>query len=307
MAKPMGSQRAFMSIPAVIAATRAATGGEDAERSELGRAREHEDRHGDRRHRAHDGPCQHAEGHPEGERREHERQSGAHSRADVAVFVHLGYLTCLRLQVVRQAEGSVTPETIKLWGGSLCLDFANSVDWSPAGDPLSPHDGCAAERAGAGALGPPARRGARAPAAGRERRRAEGHARLAARAAPHLLGARAGSPPGAGRPRRARPRPCRGGGAAALAAADDGAWRLDWPARRPAARPLRGRGRRRRAARRPGPPRARAPLPGPVVRLAVPRHQRPAAVVLDDDVRQPGQDAPPLRAPATGRTAHLAR
>src|SRR4051794_26614841 len=23
-----------------------------------------------------------------------------------------------------------TPETIHLWGGALCLDFANSVDWS---------------------------------------------------------------------------------------------------------------------------------------------------------------------------------
>ena len=32
----------------------------------------------------------------------------------------------------------VTPETIKLWGGALCLDFANSVDWSPADEPLSP-------------------------------------------------------------------------------------------------------------------------------------------------------------------------
>jgi predicted RNA-binding Zn ribbon-like protein len=29
-----------------------------------------------------------------------------------------------------------TPETIKLLGGRLCLDFANSVDWSPTGEPL---------------------------------------------------------------------------------------------------------------------------------------------------------------------------
>ncbi len=29
-----------------------------------------------------------------------------------------------------------TPETIKLLGGSLCLDFANSVDWTEAGGPL---------------------------------------------------------------------------------------------------------------------------------------------------------------------------
>jgi predicted RNA-binding Zn ribbon-like protein len=30
----------------------------------------------------------------------------------------------------------VTPETIKLWGGVLCLDFANSVDWSAEGEPI---------------------------------------------------------------------------------------------------------------------------------------------------------------------------
>jgi predicted RNA-binding Zn ribbon-like protein len=29
-----------------------------------------------------------------------------------------------------------TPETIKLLGGALCLDFANSVDWTEAGEPL---------------------------------------------------------------------------------------------------------------------------------------------------------------------------
>jgi predicted RNA-binding Zn ribbon-like protein len=30
----------------------------------------------------------------------------------------------------------VEPETAHLWGGRLCLDFANSVDWSLAGEPL---------------------------------------------------------------------------------------------------------------------------------------------------------------------------
>ncbi|HXS44172.1 MAG TPA: CGNR zinc finger domain-containing protein [Solirubrobacteraceae bacterium] len=30
----------------------------------------------------------------------------------------------------------VTPETIRLLGGRLCLDFVNSVDWSPSGEPL---------------------------------------------------------------------------------------------------------------------------------------------------------------------------
>ena len=167
-------------------------------------------------------------------------------------------------------------------------------------------DGRAAQRARAGALGPPARRRARSPAARRGRRRARGRARLAARAAPHLLGARAGSPPGAGRPatrslatmlRRRRRR--------ALAAAD-GAWRLDWPAADPrrirfavavdAFALLADAARLARVRRCPGPP----------LRLAVPRHQRPAPLVLDDDVRQPGQDAPPLRAPARRRSPPVA-
>jgi predicted RNA-binding Zn ribbon-like protein len=32
--------------------------------------------------------------------------------------------------------GKVTPETAHLWGGRLCLDFANSVDWTLEGEPL---------------------------------------------------------------------------------------------------------------------------------------------------------------------------
>lgn len=31
-----------------------------------------------------------------------------------------------------------TPENIHLWGGSLCLDFANSVDWTDDDEPLAP-------------------------------------------------------------------------------------------------------------------------------------------------------------------------
>jgi Putative stress-induced transcription regulator len=31
-----------------------------------------------------------------------------------------------------------TPESTQLWGGRLCLDFANTVDWSAADEPLSP-------------------------------------------------------------------------------------------------------------------------------------------------------------------------
>jgi predicted RNA-binding Zn ribbon-like protein len=30
------------------------------------------------------------------------------------------------------------PETTHLWGGSVCLDFANTVDWSEHDEPLSP-------------------------------------------------------------------------------------------------------------------------------------------------------------------------
>src|SRR4051794_35277818 len=37
-----------------------------------------------------------------------------------------------------------TPETIKLLGGRLCLDFANSVDWSQSGEPLPATDALAA-------------------------------------------------------------------------------------------------------------------------------------------------------------------
>jgi predicted RNA-binding Zn ribbon-like protein len=35
-----------------------------------------------------------------------------------------------------------TPETIQLWGGALCLDLANSVDWNAPGEPFAPerHD-----------------------------------------------------------------------------------------------------------------------------------------------------------------------
>jgi predicted RNA-binding Zn ribbon-like protein len=31
-----------------------------------------------------------------------------------------------------------TPETIELWGGTLCLDFANSVDWSEECEHVAP-------------------------------------------------------------------------------------------------------------------------------------------------------------------------
>src|SRR3954452_1883944 len=31
-----------------------------------------------------------------------------------------------------------TPDNVHLWGGALCLDFANSVDWTDADEPLDP-------------------------------------------------------------------------------------------------------------------------------------------------------------------------
>ena len=38
----------------------------------------------------------------------------------------------------KASDSGVKPETIKLQGGSLCLDFANSVDWTEADEPRSP-------------------------------------------------------------------------------------------------------------------------------------------------------------------------
>ena len=90
MAKPMGSQRAFRSIPAVIAAsapppaarTLRAANWAAPEKTRIDMAIGATG--------PMTGPRQHAEGHAEGERREQERQPGAHARADVAVLVHLG-------------------------------------------------------------------------------------------------------------------------------------------------------------------------------------------------------------------------
>jgi predicted RNA-binding Zn ribbon-like protein len=36
------------------------------------------------------------------------------------------------------SSGKTTPENVHLWGGALCLDFANSVDWTPDDEPLDP-------------------------------------------------------------------------------------------------------------------------------------------------------------------------
>jgi predicted RNA-binding Zn ribbon-like protein len=36
----------------------------------------------------------------------------------------------------KSLAGPVRPDTIHLWGGALCLDFANSVDWTADGEPI---------------------------------------------------------------------------------------------------------------------------------------------------------------------------
>jgi predicted RNA-binding Zn ribbon-like protein len=40
----------------------------------------------------------------------------------------------------KTATHRVTPETTHLWGGALCLDFANTVDWSELDEPLAVDD-----------------------------------------------------------------------------------------------------------------------------------------------------------------------
>src|SRR6266566_4354098 len=52
-----------------------------------------------------------------------------------AIFRHL--TIWLRL-LVRSMLVSPTPETIHLWGETLCLDYANSVYWSPEDEHADP-------------------------------------------------------------------------------------------------------------------------------------------------------------------------
>jgi predicted RNA-binding Zn ribbon-like protein len=127
----------------------------------------------------------------------------------------------------------VSPETIKLCGGGLCLDFANSVDWSPADEPLAP----ATE-----ALGSPeelARWGRRLGVVHGRRLPVVDDDELEAALALRLVLHRIFSAIAQDR------RPARGdlealardhaaaADAARLAAAGDGAWRMDWPAADP--------------------------------------------------------------------------
>ena len=126
-------------------------------------------------------------------------------------------------QIVR----AVTPETITLHGGRLCLDFANSVDWTADHVPIGVEEGIA----DAGELGRWGRRlgiDADLPTA------AEFHAAIALREALHL--AFAAIAHGEAPPERALERIATDHADAAAAAeltAGQGVWRLDWPVSEP--------------------------------------------------------------------------
>jgi predicted RNA-binding Zn ribbon-like protein len=128
----------------------------------------------------------------------------------------------------------VTPETIKLWGGALCLDFANSVDWSPADEPLTPSTD---------ALLIPrdlARWGRRLGVVSGRLPAVDDGELEAARALRLVLHRIFSAPAADDQPRRADLEAlasdhAAAAGAARIAASDDGAWRLSWPAADPRA------------------------------------------------------------------------
>jgi predicted RNA-binding Zn ribbon-like protein len=121
----------------------------------------------------------------------------------------------------------VTPETIKLYGARLCLDFANSVDWTEDHVPIGVEEGIA----DADEL---RRWGRRMGIDGGLPTPAEFRAAIGLREALHLTFAaiaRGEAPPGEALERIAVDH------AEATAAADfvaaGGVWRLDWPASEP--------------------------------------------------------------------------
>jgi predicted RNA-binding Zn ribbon-like protein len=126
-------------------------------------------------------------------------------------------------QVVR----TVTPETIKLQGGRLSLDFANSVDWTADHVPIGVEEGIA----DADELGRWGRRmGIESGAA----TTAEFKAAIALREALHLTFAaiaHSEAPPEGALERIAVDHA--EASAAAELVAGDGAWRLDWPVSEP--------------------------------------------------------------------------
>ena len=122
---------------------------------------------------------------------------------------------------------TVTPETIRLYGGRLCLDFANSVDWTADHVPIGVEEGIA----DAGELGRWGRRlgidaGLPTPD--------EFQAAIALREALHLTYAAIAHDEAP--PREALERisadHAEASGASSLVASE-GAWRLDWPASEP--------------------------------------------------------------------------
>jgi len=134
-----------------------------------------------------------------------------------------------------------TPETIKLLGGRLCLDFANSVDWSPSGEPLPGTDALTTPDAlerwarrlrldepGAEPL-PRAERGAAAgPAAAASPELAAAHELRAALYALFSSLAAGEAPPSAAL-EALREVHAEGVASARLAARPDGAYALAWP------------------------------------------------------------------------------
>jgi predicted RNA-binding Zn ribbon-like protein len=125
----------------------------------------------------------------------------------------------------------VSPETIQLWGGALCVDFVNSVDYDAHDRPLPAHEALAEPRDLA--------RWARRLGVTRGRRllrvdRAELGAALALRAA--LYAVLAAVARGERPPRAALERVEHEHAEAAAAArlvARGGTWRADWPATDP--------------------------------------------------------------------------
>ena len=198
-----------------------------------------------------------------------------------------------------------TPETIHLWGGSLCLDYANSVDWSHDDEHVDPEQtdvlrtedmlGAWGRRLAllSGGVKPPSATELERARALRDTvyrvvssisrdqepakkdlnvlmsnyKEAVEHASLLVGESFCQLDCRAGAPKG----------------------------------------PLRRRRRRRRAASESRPPAARQSLPRAQLRMAVPQHQRTPPLVLDVDLWQPREDAAAASTPHTTRRLSVFR
>jgi len=188
------------------------------------------------------------------------------------------------------ASHSITPETIHLWGETRCLDYANSVDWSPEDEHVDPEqtDVLRTEHT----LGRWGRRvdllrDDAEPASAAELRRAR-----ALRDAVYRLFSSIS--------RNQKPTRedldvlmsnLRPGRRARLSAGRRGLLHARLAGTRSTKDPLRRRHRRDRPASGSRPPEASQPLPRAELRMAVPQHQRTPALVLDVHLRQPREDA----------------